>query len=169
MIQATATAATFPILNGQHAHTEVKGERARKPRVLTGDELQALAQLVDRIIPRSETPGASDAGVHFFIDRALHLQKRAADFRAGWKSLDDVSGKLRHAQFAKLSADDQVAVLRHASENAETAAGRFFVWIKNLTIDGYYSSKAGLVEELGWKGNTYLQEFKGCTHPEHQG
>jgi hypothetical protein len=41
--------------------------------------------------------------------------------------------------------------------------------IKDLTIDGYYSSLEGLVGELGWKGNTYLPEFKGCTHPEHQG
>ena len=169
MIQATATAATCPILSAQHTHTEVKGERTLKPRVLTADELQMLAHLVDRIIPRTDTPGASDAGVHFFIDRALHQQKRVSDFRAGWKSLDEVSGKLRNASFAALSAEDQVEVLRHASGNPDTAAGRFFGWMKNLTIDGYSTSKEGLTQELGWKGNTYLQEFKGCTHPEHQG
>jgi hypothetical protein len=71
-------------------------------------------------------------------------------------------------EFSRLDADGQTDVLRHASENPETAPGRFFEWMKSLTIDGYYSSKEGLVQELGWNGNTYLPEFKGCTHPEHQ-
>ena len=44
---------------------------------------------------------------------------------------------------------------------------RFFRAIKNLTIDGYYTSKIGIHQELQYKGNTYLKEFKGCTHPEH--
>ena len=169
ILQATAAAATFPILNAQHDHSATKNVRASRAKVLTADELQKVAQLVDRIIPRSDTPGASDAGVHFFVDRAVHLQKRTAKFRAGWKTLDDLSGRLRQTQFSALDAKGQIEVLRHASENPETPAGRFFEWMKGLTIDGYYSSKEGLVQELGWKGNTYLPEFNGCTHPEHQG
>jgi hypothetical protein len=35
-------------------------------------------------------------------------------------------------------------------------------------VDGYYSSKERQADELGWHGNTFLTEFKGCTHPEHQ-
>jgi Gluconate 2-dehydrogenase subunit 3 len=54
------------------------------------------------------------------------------------------------------------------SNAPDTDRGRFFRLIKDLTIDGYYSSRSGLVEELGWHGNTFLSEFKGCTHPEHQ-
>jgi hypothetical protein len=44
----------------------------------------------------------------------------------------------------------------------------FVRMIKGMTIDGYYTSQEGLVQELGWHGNTFLTEFKGCTHPEHQ-
>jgi hypothetical protein len=40
--------------------------------------------------------------------------------------------------------------------------------MKGLTVDGYYTSEAGLKQELGWHGNTFLTEFKGCDHPEHQ-
>ena len=40
--------------------------------------------------------------------------------------------------------------------------------IKAMTIDGYYSTREGLEQELGWHGNTYLTSFPGCTHPEHQ-
>jgi hypothetical protein len=43
---------------------------------------------------------------------------------------------------------------------------RFFKAIKEATIDGFYTSKIG-IEELGYQGNTVLDEFPGCTHPEH--
>ena len=39
---------------------------------------------------------------------------------------------------------------------------------KDLTIEGYYTSKPGLTVELGWNANTFLAEFQGCAHPEHQ-
>jgi len=43
---------------------------------------------------------------------------------------------------------------------------RFFRLIKNLTADGYYTSRAGLLEELGYTGNTFLAKFPSCTIPE---
>jgi len=43
----------------------------------------------------------------------------------------------------------------------------FFRLMKNLTADGYYTSRAGLLEELGYSGNTVLGAFPACTVPEH--
>jgi gluconate 2-dehydrogenase gamma chain len=43
---------------------------------------------------------------------------------------------------------------------------RFFRLIKNLTADGYYTSRIGLVEELGYAGNTALGRFPACPVPE---
>jgi hypothetical protein len=43
---------------------------------------------------------------------------------------------------------------------------RFFRLVKNLTADGYYTSRIGLIEELGYSGNTMLARFPGCTVPE---
>jgi hypothetical protein len=45
--------------------------------------------------------------------------------------------------------------------------GEAFQTIKDATIDRYYSTEAGLVEEFGYKGGTFLASFPGCTHPEH--
>jgi hypothetical protein len=50
----------------------------------------------------------------------------------------------------------------------ETALEKFFAPLKRMTIDGYYTSKIGIHEDLEYKGNTALSEFPGCTHPEHQ-
>jgi hypothetical protein len=44
---------------------------------------------------------------------------------------------------------------------------RFFRLVKNLTADGYYTSRVGLLEELGYSGNTALAKFPTCTVPEH--
>ena len=44
---------------------------------------------------------------------------------------------------------------------------QFFRLIKNLTADGYYTSRAGLLEELGYSGNTYRSSFPPCPVPEH--
>ena len=44
---------------------------------------------------------------------------------------------------------------------------RLFRLIKNLTADGYYTSRVGLLEELGYTGNTMLASFPACTVPEH--
>ena len=39
--------------------------------------------------------------------------------------------------------------------------------IKNLTADGYYTSRIGLLEELGYPGNAVLSRFEPCAVPEH--
>ena len=128
-----------------------------QPTLLTAAELEWLKAVVDAIIPRTDTPGASDAGVPAYIDRRLAANPQmAAVFRSGMKAFDAA------ATFPTLTEQKQLDLLNaHADEP-------FVRMVKGLTVDGYYSSRAGLSEELGWHGNTYLTEFKGCTHPEHQ-
>jgi hypothetical protein len=43
----------------------------------------------------------------------------------------------------------------------------FFSAVKEKTVEGYYRSEVGMLEELEFDGNKILREFKGCTHPEH--
>ena len=43
----------------------------------------------------------------------------------------------------------------------------FFRLLKNLTADGYYTSRVGLLDELGYKGNSALPQFPSCAVPEH--
>ena len=42
----------------------------------------------------------------------------------------------------------------------------FFEAIKNLTADGYYTSRIGLLQELGYSGNAVLAAFPEATIPE---
>ena len=154
---AIASAAAAPAQTHQHQHgAEMPPATAPyQPQTLTAGEMTLTARLSDLIIPRTDTPGAADAGVPEFIDRRLTASPHLADtFRRGLAQFGP--------GFVQLPAERQVAILTGIDGTP------FFRLLKDLTIDGYYSSRAGLVEELGWHGNTFLSEFKGCTHPEHQ-
>ena len=62
-------------------------------------------------------------------------------------------------------ARDPAAPRRPTESDAETAV-RFFRLVKNLTADGYYTSRVGLLEELGYAGNRALARFPTCSIPE---
>lgn len=163
-LKSLAAVPAAALAQHQHGSNLVEITAAYQPKVLTAAEIKWAAALADTIIPRTDTPGASDAGVPVFFDRALNgnpaLLKR---YRAGAASLDGKS----QAKFGK--AFDGITEEQRSVVLAEFTSDPFFKLAKDLTIDGYYSSKDGLMKELGWNANTYLPEFKGCTHPEHQG
>ena len=68
----------------------------------------------------------------------------------------------------EITEAQQVALLKAFSQEQGTSRAAFFKTMKDQTIDGYYGSKEGLTQELGWNANTFLKEFPGCTHPEHK-
>jgi hypothetical protein len=118
---------------------------------------------VDAIIPRTDTPGAADAGVPAAIDRRLAANPQLAEhFRGELKAFDADAQSRFGMPFPKLTAEQKIEWLKSRAEDP------FFRTVKGMTVDAYYTSKEGLAEELGWHGNTFLTEFKGCTHPEHQ-
>ncbi|HEY3738905.1 MAG TPA: gluconate 2-dehydrogenase subunit 3 family protein [Bryobacteraceae bacterium] len=128
-------------------------------KVFDTRQLELLAELTDRIIPRTDTPGAADAGVPLLIDRLTNQSPEAA---AQWKELLAWFSAQGDTSAARL------AVLETISTESGTLGARYFKMLKETTIDQYYATKAGLEQELGWHGSTYLPEFIGCTHPEHQ-
>ena len=138
----------------------LKGQTAS---FLSAGELATVAALVDTIIPRTDTPGAADAGVAGFIDRRLAANSQLAGlFREGMKSIDAEAQSRYGGPYAAITAAQRIEILTGRQDDP------FFKTLKGLTVDGYYTSEAGLAQELGWHGNTFLTKFDGCTHPEHQ-
>jgi hypothetical protein len=166
LLKTAAAAVALPAARAQHQHADaglVQLAKPYKPKVLKPAQMEWVAKLVDLIIPRSETPGASDAGVPAYIDRTLSRNARTKTrFLEGMTQLDAAAQQKYGAPFPALSVERQTEMLTSISSE------KFFKLAKDLTVDGYYTSKPGLTIELGWNANTFLSEFKGCTHPEHQ-
>lgn len=127
------------------------------PTVLSAEEHNILGFLVDTILPETETPGAREVGVHSMIDEDLQTDSSSLGL------LRDGLEDLREAGFADMDSPERTRLLTRYSE-ADGNQREFFEVVKGLTIDCYYSTEVGLVQELGYQGNTYLQEFVGCTH-----
>src|SRR6516164_11532532 len=55
----------------QHAHQAVQSKQPVKFEVFTSEQAREVEAIAARIIPTDELPGATEAGVVYFIDRAL--------------------------------------------------------------------------------------------------
>ncbi len=160
--------------HGQAAKTAEK-KAPYKAKFFNADQMALVATISELIIPTDDhSPGAIAAEVPEFID--LMISESPAEAKKLWTdglaAMDTMSQTKNSAAFNKATKDQQIAILTEISKNEakpQTLEERFFKAIKNMTIDGYYTSKIGIHQELKYKGNTYLKEFKGCTHPEHQG
>jgi len=154
-----------------HMHTgpAIKVPQPSKPTFFQPAEFRTVEALAECIIPRSDTPGAKDAGVALLIDKAVVADSTLVEpFRAGLADLNAVSINGYGQEFADLSEEKQIAILTPISLQPESSLGKFFAMAKDMTIDAYYRTEAGLKTELGWHGNTFLRSFPGCDHPEHQ-
>ena len=126
-----------------------------------------VSRLTDLIIPPTDTPGAAAAGVPAYIDLVVNEDpKLQAIFQEGLPRLDTISeSRFASSAFLQLTEAQQVEILTSLSEAAEqkttAAAGdaAFFHAIKSLTADGYYTSRIGLLQELGYNGDTVLAAF----------
>jgi hypothetical protein len=119
---------------------------------LDKNQLILIPQLADVIIPATDTPGASDAGVHQFIAYMLehyYDQDKNRAFQSGLLALERASQQHFNAS---LSATDQEQKLRLFSalerQRKISAERDFLVWLKQLTVMGYYTSEIGATQEL---------------------
>ena len=144
-----------------------------KPGYFSDAEFQTISRLADLIIPETETPGAVGAGVPAYIDSVAGGNAELQSIlRPGLKQLDQASMGAHGQTFLQLTEEQQIVLLTPWADAADKRVaghdgGTFFRAIKNLTADGYYTSSTGLVQELGYKGNTALDHFPETQVPEH--
>jgi len=127
------------------------------------EESNLLDQVMEMIIPADDhSPGAHEAGTHLFAD--LMVATSDADVKKQWQ--DGI--RLIREEAAGSSLSEALHKAAGNEENPTTDLERFFVLLKQMTVNGYYTSATGIHKEMEYIGNTYLVAFPECTHPEHQ-
>jgi hypothetical protein len=142
-----------------------------KPEFLTKEQAAIVTQVSDIIIPKTDTPGASDVGVPSFIDRILKdvYSKEDQDrFTSGLQAFDE-GAKTAHGEiFMDLDEADQQTYVKklhdeaiQAERNTDPAPKRPFVlMMKELTMLGFFTSEVGATQVLQY--DPVPGAYKGC-------
>lgn len=156
-VRRAAVAAEQALLLGQY-----------EPVFFTAHEWQTVRRLADMVIPRDDRSGsATDAGVPEFIDFTVDDRPSLrVPVRGGLGWLDEACRERFDAPFVDCSEAQRAEMLdaiawpeRAAEEVSQGVA--FFNRFRDLVASGYYSSRIG-IEDLEYRGNTYVTEWTGC-------
>ena len=180
-VSSTSVLSIIPLQAAQHVHGLVAKEQVAgggagyEPKFFDRHQWQTLRKLCELIIPPDEkSGGALEANAPEFIDL---LTSENPEFQTqlsgGLLWLDAYCSKHHSGPFLKCSPAKQKATLdrlayRNNSTPELTQGISFFALLRNLTADGFYTSKLG-IEDIGYMGNTAMSEFPGCPElPEDQ-
>jgi hypothetical protein len=139
------------------------------PKRLEPNQREFLASIAETIIPRTETPGATDVStvdfIEFMYQRGMSPDARE-QFRFGLDAFaEDSRGRLREAYVtAPLSErtgylesiDRELFTFPH--DAARKSLLDFFASVKRLTVIGYYTAKDGAADTLD------VELFPGAFH-----
>jgi glucoside 3-dehydrogenase (cytochrome c) hitch-hiker subunit len=139
---------------GRTAHTRV---RVGTLRALNPHQNETVATIAELIIPKTDTPGARDAGVPAFIDVMLADwgdDDQRQVFTAGLANVDERSRAAFGKDFIGCTPQQQTEILkdldyelaRLRDTKADTSKN-FFQSMKWLTLTGYYTSEVGATTE----------------------
>lgn len=146
-----------------------KSAPAAPGHFFTPAEHALVDELSETILPADERSGGGKAAkVVDYIDWVLRTSVDGGEralWREGLHLVDVMARHYNGKSFVESSPEQRVAVLKVLSDNdqmTDLPEVRLFVELKRLTVEGYYTSKIGIHDELQYKGNRINQEFYGC-------
>ena len=143
----------------EHAHLAAQGSVSQKLEFFTREQSIEVEAIAEQIIPTDDTPGAREARVIFFIDRALATF--ASDERPAFiKGLGELQKKAQKRfgktkKFSDLSSAQQAELLKRIEKT------EFFELARTMTILGMFSNPeyGGNYNQIGWKLLGFEDQF----------
>lgn len=147
LLIAAAAAAALTLLPGEaHAAWLRSASATGQPAILSAAQRATLAALADAIIPRTDTPSATDVGVVAWIDVIAADYYTDADRLALTTGLDAIDAQARAIAGQPLASlrGDTLAVVMTALDSPydrNAPAARGYARVKGLVIHGYFTSE----------------------------
>jgi gluconate 2-dehydrogenase gamma chain len=139
---------------GRSVHRRV---RAGTLRALNPHQNETVATIAELIIPKTDTPGAREAGVAAFIDVMLAEwgdDDQRQMFTAGLANVDERSRAAFGNDFIGCTPPQQTEILEDLDyelarlrDTKRDTSKNFFQGMKWLTLTGYYTSEVGATTE----------------------
>lgn len=123
-------------------------------------EARAVTAFTSEFIPSEDgSPGAAEAGVTTYIDRALagFMRDLQPIYRRGLSAIADLAFARFGASFADTTTEQKKLLMAELDETArsdpEDFLGQFFRIVREHTIQGFFGDPAygGNHETVGWK------------------
>jgi hypothetical protein len=162
--------------NGQHSHTDSSAPpepnvmRDYKPQFFSPEDFEALQSFTEILIPTDDTPGAREAYCAHYMDFVLHAYTgyEPATQELWRKALM----ALKAAGFHSADRSGREALVEEISKTERDKAAKhpaYFAYrlIKKENAFAFYTARAGMIEDLDYKGNSFNASFPACNHPEH--
>ena len=112
--------------------------------------MELLEQICELIIPRTDTPGAKDAGVPTYIEYLLtthYTDQERIQFEAGLAIFDQMAREQMGKNFLDASHVQQMSILNELdSGGREAIATQVWKQLKHAAVFGYYTSEAATAE-----------------------
>jgi hypothetical protein len=142
---------------------------SREPKFFSVEDFAALQAFTEILIPTDSTPGAKEAHCAHYIDFLM----TASDGLPVQKQWRDAMSALKQAGFHAADAKGQAELVAamakpEVDKSATHPCYTAYRLIKQQNAFAFYTSRAGMIEDLDYKGNSYNLVFPACTHPEHQ-
>jgi len=142
----------------EHAHLAAQNQSATLD-LFTREQSLEIEAIAEQIIPTDDTPGAREARVVFFIDRALGTF--ASDERPAFmKGLSELQRKTQKRfgktrKFSDLTSAQQTEMLKSIEKTD------FFELARTMTILGMFSNPeyGGNYNQIGWKLLGFEDQF----------
>ena len=177
--QATEGNGFVAIQQMNHGSPETEVAATYSPQFFSPEEFAAVDLLAEMILPADDQPGARAARVADYIDfivfsAAEFEPSLQRDWTDGLAGLERLSQEKYQKPFGQASPEQRLKLLTEMSAPERDAKLQhegygFYRMIKDMTVEGFYTSKIGLIDVLDYQGMNYMADFPGCTHPEHQG
>jgi gluconate 2-dehydrogenase gamma chain len=135
----------------QHAHEAAKAGASARLEVLDANSAAEIAALASEIVPSDDGPGAAEAGVMYFIDRALatFASGTRENYRKGLAAVQEKRRSLfpDSTSIASLPRAQRLELMR-AIESSE-----FFELLRIHTLLGFLGDPGygGNRGKVGWK------------------
>jgi hypothetical protein len=166
---AWARAASPHEHNSSGAPPEPPLLRDYKPKFFAPEDFEALQAFTEILIPTDDTPGAREAHCAHYIDFVLQSSEDVPRIQKQWRTAIEA---LKDAGFHSADRQGREALMEVISKperdrSANHPAYSAYRLIKRENTFAFFTSRAGMIETLDYKGNSYNAEFPACSHPEH--
>ena len=153
------------VLNGCKADTSSEW----KPSFFTKSEIDLLAEVSERIIPKTDTPGAKDALVHRYLDEAVTYnfeEDEKTMIKEGIKVFDALGHSKYGKKFVELTPVEMDAVIQQTADDSKAAKAKgddspqIFHELRGMVVSGFFGSEIGATQAL-----VYLPvpgPYQGC-------